>query len=137
VCSSLARKVPPLVRYLRAMKPDSAAIVIATAALVVILAVQGFGSSEGRGYSGPEITSFSTPLGMLGHPFQIVVAVLHACAAVVLSKPHLTRTATSVPRAASPKSSRREGEERSAVPNGKSAGSAVLQYLVLVLSSLD
>jgi hypothetical protein len=73
------RKASTALRWFdSAMKAASAAIVITTAALVV-LATQNFGGSNRDPAIAP---ATSSSLGMMGHnsPFQIVVAALHAAA---------------------------------------------------------
>jgi hypothetical protein len=112
------------------MKAASAAIVITTAALVV-LAVQRFGGSN----SEPVIPSATTSLGVVGHnyPFQIGVAALHAAAHVL---PTVGPEARHAPALESSRSYQRRGAG-SMGSMGKAVGSAILRYLVLVITSLD
>jgi hypothetical protein len=111
---------------IRGMKADSAVIAI-TAAALVALAVQGFGSNGG---GGPTSASDDS-LGLLHHPFQIVVAALHAAAHVLTNRPE-----TAPARESSHPVNNRIGAWP-VVRMGKAVGSAILRYLVVVLSLLD
>ena len=105
------------------MKADSA-VIAATAAALVVLAIQVFCSS------GPAAASDDFR-GQLHPPFQIVVAALHAAAHVLTN-----RSQTAPVRESSYPDNSRLGP-RSMVRMGKAVGGAILRYLVVVLSSLD